>query len=263
MKRFKSLGIIGSRGMVGGDLVLYLKASFKNIVGINRKNYDRYRGHQFDVVINANGNSNKIWANDNILDDFEASTASVYKTLLDFSAKTYIYISSADVYEHHTSENFTSDGESINFEKLTPYGFHKFLSECIVRNFTKSHIILRCPMMLGTNLKKGPLYDILNNSRLYISKESSFQMITTKELAQIIYFLLYKNITKEVFNVGGRGTVSLSEIIKYVGRKVNFPKDGKKQTYETNVSKLNKIYPLKTSQQYLKDFLKNYIILKS
>ena len=263
MKNLKSLAIIGSSGMVGGDLARYLKPHFEEIVGINKENYEKYQGNSFDVVINANGNSNKIWAQGNILGDFEASTASVYKTLLDFTFETYIYVSSSDVYENHSSEEFTLEKDPINFSKLTPYGFHKFLSECIIKNFTKSHIILRCPMMLGTNLKKGPIYDILNGSRLFISKYSSFQMITTGELAQIIYALLDKNITQEVFNVGGKGTVLLSEVMKYVDKPVSITKNGNIQIYATDISKLNKIYPLKTSEQYLKDFLKNYIMLKS
>ena len=127
MKNSKSLAVIGSRGMVGSDLVRYLKPHFQEIVEIDRGNYEEYRDQHFDVVVNANGNSNKIWANDNILGDFEASTTSVYKTLLDFPCKTYVYISSSDVYGNHTSEKFTSEGAPINFEKLTPYGFHKFL----------------------------------------------------------------------------------------------------------------------------------------
>lgn len=263
MKHFKSLAIIGSKGMLGSDLTRYLKSNFGMVTGIDRKNYDRYRGHHFDVVINANGNSNKPWANEHILEDFAASTTTVYQTLFDFPCKTYVYISSADVYQNHTSKKFTNESKNIDPENLTAYGFHKYLSESIIKNYMKNYIILRCPMMLGTNLKKGPVYDILNNSRLFISKESAFQMITTRELAQIIYSLLVKNITKEVFNVGGKGAVLFSEITKYVERNVNFPKDGKTQTYETNVSKLQKIYHLKTSAEYLKDFLKNYIMLKS
>jgi len=253
MNLSRSLAIIGSHGMVGSDLVQHLKPHFQETAEIDRENYNEYKGHQFDVVVNANGNSNKIWANKNRLDDFEASTLSVYKSLLDFSCKTYVYISSIDVYETHNGEK---EDDPINSEILAPYGFHKYLSECMVRNFTKSFIILRCPMMLGTKLKKGPIYDILNNSQLYISKDSSFQMITTEEVARIIAFLLEKNITGETFNIGGKGTVELKDIEKYVKKDVNFPKDGKTQKYETDVSKLNKIYPLKTSGEYLQDFLK-------
>lgn len=256
----KTLAVIGSKGMVGSDLVKYLSPNLQELTQIDRDNYDEHKGEMFDIVINANGNSNKIWANENRFGDFEASTISVYKTFLDFSCKKYIYISSSDVYENHSSEKTTSETESINLENLTPYGLHKLLSESIIKNFTKNYIILRCPMMLGTNLKKGPIFDILNNSRLFISEQSAFQMITTKELAKIILTLLEKNITKEVFNVGGRGTVIFSKISEYIGKNVNFPEDGKTQTYDTNVSKLSKIYPLKTSEEYLKDFLKKDIL---
>lgn len=257
MKRFKNLAIIGSQGMVGSDLLTFLKPYFQSISGIDRENYNKYRGQGFDIVINANGNSNKVWANDNILADFMASTTSTYQTLFDFPCKTYVYISSSDVYPDHTSKKATSESKTIEVEKLSPYGFHKYLSECIVRNFMKNYIILRCPMILGTKLKKGPIYDILHNMRLFINKESAFQMITTKELSKIISFFLEKNITKEVFNVGGRGTVLLSEITKYIQRPLTFPKNGETDIYETDISKLGKIYPLKTSVEYLKDFLKN------
>lgn len=258
--RFKSLAVIGSSGMVGSDLVQYLKPNFAKISEIERKNYDKHRGQFFDVVINANGNSNKPWANEHIFDDFEASTVSVYKTLVDFPCDIYIYISSADVYENHTSKKTTSESESINPEILSPYGLHKYLSEYIVRNVKKKYIILRCPMILGAKLKKGPIYDILENSKIFASEQSAFQIITTKEISQIIHFLIDKDITKETFNIGGGGTVALSKVRSYVQKPINFPKDGKIQTYETNVSKLNKIYPLKTSAQYLKEFLNKYIL---
>lgn len=259
MKHFKSLAIIGSRGMVGSDLTRYLKPYFKNTTEIDRENYNRYRGQRFDVVINANGNSNKPWANDHILEDFSASTTSVYQSLFDFSCKTYIYISSSDVYPDHTSKKATKESATIDPEKLSTYGFHKYLSECIVKNFIKNYIILRCPMILGTRLKKGPIYDILHNAPLFVTPESAFQMITTNQLAQIIYFLLAHNKTREIFNVGGRSRVQFTKISKYLQKPVIFPKSGGETVnYETNVSKLNKIYHLKTSDEYLQDFLKNY-----
>jgi len=260
MRPPKSLAIIGSRGMVGSDLVLYLKPYFKDIAEIDKENYDKYRGQQFDVVINANGNSNKIWAKENIFGDFEASVISVYKTLFDFPCKIYVYISSADVYENHSNKKFTSESKTINPENLSSYGFHKYLSECIVRNVAKNYLIFRCSMMLGSKLRKGPIYDILHGPHLYVSGKSAFQMITTDEIAKIIHSLLLKNVTGEIFNIGGKNTVLLSEIEKLIKKPINFPKDAKTETYETNVSKLDKIYPLKTSDKYLKDFLKEDIL---
>lgn len=258
MKLSKSLAIIGSHGMVGSDLARYLKPYFSKVIEIDRENYKSHRGTSFDVIINANGNSKKFWASENILDDFTASTVSVYDSIFDFPAKAYIYISSADVYENHSSEKFTSESNIIDVESLTPYGFHKYLSECIIRNNVKKYLIIRCPMILGTNLRKGPIYDILSGSQIFVSSKSSFQMITTKELSEIIFFLLSKNKTREIFNIGGRGTVLLNKVAKKLKQSIDFARDLETVNYEIDVSKLHKIYPLKTSGQYLDDFVKNY-----
>ena len=215
VRNLKSLAIIGTSGMVGSDLLKYLKSRYK-ITGIDKKNYKEYVGKKFDIVINANGNSNKVWAMENVLEDFQASTTSVYKSLFDFPCKTYVYISSADVYHDHSNKKTTSESQTVKVENLSSYGFHKYLSECIVRNFSKQYIILRCPMILGTKLKKGPIYDILSNSRLFVASGSSFQMITAAELSKIISFLLDRNVSREVFNIGGRGKVSLKEIVKHL-----------------------------------------------
>ena len=257
MKHFKSLAIIGCNGMVGSDLMRYLKPYFKNITGIDSRNYDQYRGQSFDVVINANGNSSKVWASKHILGDFEASTTSVYKSLFDFSCKTYIYLSSADVYLDHTNTKTTRESQIINTDDLSPYGLHKYLSENIIKNNTKNYLIFRCSMILGTILKKGPIYDILHSKRLFVNSESAFQMITTEEIAHIIYFLLTINKNNETFNIGGRETVLFKNLSNYIKKPIVFPKNGEKHIYETNVSKLNKIFSLKTSSEYLQDLIKN------
>ena len=244
--------------MVGSDLLRYLKSNFQTVAAINRKNYGRYKGKRFDVVINANGNSNKVWAKNHVLSDFAASTTSVYQSLLDFPCKIYIYISSADVYVDHTRSKTTSEDVPIDPKSITSYGLHKYLSERIIQNFAKNYIILRCSMILGTKLKKGPAFDVLSNSHLFVGDKSAFQMITTEELGQIISFLLERNTKQEIFNIGGHGALTLSKISPMIKRRIIFPKNGETIKYEMDVSKLNKIYKLKRSKDYFLDLLKNY-----
>src|SRR5262245_31827752 len=98
----RSIGILGGGGMLGSDLAEYFKARGHHVVAIDRDNYSTQRGAQFDILINANGNSRRFWANEHPLEDFEASTVSVYRSLVDFTFNFYIYISSSDVYERHT-----------------------------------------------------------------------------------------------------------------------------------------------------------------
>ncbi len=97
-----SIGILGANGNLGSDLARFLGDKF-NVSSITKENYNDTRGKVFDVLVNANGNSRRFWANQNVLGDFSASTVSVYNSLFDFGFKKYIYISSSDVYEDHSS----------------------------------------------------------------------------------------------------------------------------------------------------------------
>lgn len=255
MKIPKTVGVIGANGMLGSDLVAFLSRRF-TVLAITKENYHSFIGKTFDVLINANGNSKRFWANTHPFEDFLASTVSVYKSLFDFHYGKYIYISSSDVYLNHSNSKSTSENQIIKPNALSPYGFHKYLSEMFVRQYAKKYIILRCSMMLGKHLKKGPLYDLLNNKALYISHSSKLQMITTVEVAKIIFFLINKERSGETFNVGGIGTFSFNKIKNYF-KNAHFQRKTEKQLYEMNVIKLGRLHSLKTSEIYFEEFLKN------
>lgn len=250
----KSVAIIGSNGVLGSDLVRYLSDSFK-IHAINRENYDSYIGQYFDVVINANGNSKRFWANENILSDFEASTKSVYKSIFDFTFDQYFYISSSDVYADHTRPATTEESSTDTEHVLSPYGFHKVLSERIVKNYAKKYIILRSSLVLGMNLKKGPIFDILNDKPLFIALNSKIQMITTREIANIISHLLEEGVTNETYNMGGKDTVDFQKLFSIMDRTITVVNDAPTQIYEMNVGKLGELFPLQSSESYLQEYL--------
>ena len=67
----KTIGILGGTGMLGSDLVTILKKYFK-VVPITKLNYSKCVGKSFDILINANGNSRRYWANQNPVEDFSA-----------------------------------------------------------------------------------------------------------------------------------------------------------------------------------------------
>lgn len=251
----KKLAIIGSNGMLGSDLVKYLSPFFC-ITQITKDNYARYIHKKFDVVLNANGNSKRFWANQNPQDDFIASTVSVYNSIFDFPSAIYIYISSPDVYENHTGAQYTREDENINVKNLSPYGLNKYLSELIVKKYNEKFLILRCSMILGKNLRKGPFFDIIHGKPLYINLKSELQLITTKAIAGIIKTLLEKSILNEVINIGGRGSFSFAKIQNYFNKEIHISPDAETQIYKMNVKKLNSLYPeLKTSEEYLKKYI--------
>jgi len=227
------------------------------VTSITKENYSQFVGKAFDVLVNANGNSKRFWAIKNPLEDFVLSTVSVYKSLFDFKFKTYIYVSSSDVYVDHSSNTSTSEDQIQDSSKLSSYGLHKYLSEKIIENNCPNYIILRSSMALGKNLKKGPIYDIFKNKSLFISESSRIQMITTIEIANIIKFFLDQNKTNNVINVGGKGTVNFKKIQTYFSFPVKFLKEAEEQIYEMNVEKLDKLFSIKSSEEYLREFLSN------
>lgn len=241
--------------MLGSDLVRYLKKDFK-VTSINKDNYQTHVGKSFNIVINANGNSKRFWANQNPQEDFIVSTVSVYKSIFDFPSGVYIYISSPDVYENHTGAQFTKEDENINVKKLSPYGLHKYLSELIVKKYNEKYLILRSSMILGKNLKKGPFFDIIQGDALHINLKSQLQLITTNTIAKIIETLLEKSILNEVINIGGQGSFSFRKIHDYLNREIHISSEAETQFYKMNVKKLKSLYPqLKTSEEYLTEYL--------
>lgn len=251
----KHIAIIGSNGMVGSDLSRYLSTRY-SIAEINRDNYQNHIGKTYDIIINANGNSKRYWANDHPLEDFMASTASVYKSIYDFPCRLYIYISSPDVYEAHDSPKKTKESVVCDPHNLEPYGFHKYLGEQIVKKYVNKFFILRCSMMLGSKLNKGPFYDIEQENPLYITRNSHIQLITTRALSEIIETLISMNKYNEVFNIGGVGTFSFKQINDIFNKKISFSDNAKEQKYEMNVTKLKHVYSqLLSSEEYLREFV--------
>lgn len=252
----KKLAIIGSTGLLGSDLVEFLNPYF-DITSIYRDNYSIHINKKFDIVINANGNSKRFWAELHPGDDFTASTASVHDSVFDFPCDLYIYISSPDVYPDHSARAKTSEKEKIDSSKLSSYGFHKYLSELIVKKYKKKFLILRSAMILGTNLKKGPIFDIIVGKPLFVTSSTQLQIITTGAIADIVRSLIKQKVVNETINIGGAGTFSFKNIDKIFNKKIKYSKEAKLQIYEMNVSKLKKFYPnLKASEEYLDDFLK-------
>ncbi len=270
----RTIGILGGKGMLGSDLVEFLGKDFET-TAIDKEDYDAHRGASFDALINANGNSRRFWANQHPAEDLIASTVSVEKSMSDFVFGTYVYISSSDVYENHESPQTTREDEVIRSETLSPYGLHKYLAEQIVRDRAPSFFILRSSMILGRQLKKGPFYDMLEKSPLFITAGSRLQAITTAAVAQVITLLLgldppspqlhqgsdgqarlrRTSRRNEVFNMGGKGTFEFKDLAKYASEPVAFREDAERQIYEMNVEKLGARYPLRSSTEYVEEFL--------
>lgn len=210
-----------------------------DVMAINRNNYGSLSNNsysrttaEFDVFINANGNSKKYWANENPLEDFEKSVTSVYKTLYDFNFKRYIYISSIDIYKDNI------------------YGFHKRLAEQIIFQHCPHHIILRCSSVIGKNMKKGVLKDILDGRPLFVTGDSTLQFITNTGIAKVIDSVID---TKGTMSIGSTNFISINDIGLLLGKKIEFDATANKQEYFVSPAG---ICDFKTAEEYIKEVIK-------
>jgi len=233
------VAVIGSNGFLGRELCRVLSKSY-HVTEINRDNIEEcFRlKHPFDYVINANGNSKKFWANNNPLEDFELSTRSVYESVLKLRYKRYIYMSSVDA----GCDNF--------------YGLNKRLAEEIIKFCTKEYIILRCSVILGKEMKKGVVKDILDNSDIYVTPDSRLQFITNTELANILVRIIDRGIYGVEISACGTGSVSVPEIATILGKPIKYSDKLTKQCFEDNTDNLLILYPeLRSSKDYIMEVL--------
>jgi len=233
-----NIAVLGGNGFIGKELVDNLKIN-NDITSVTRESYNQYIGKHFDVLINASGSPKKYWAETHQLEDFDANVTSVHRSILDFKYDKYIYLSSID---------------AIYCSSV--YGFHKYLAEKLIFRYCPNFLILELSTVIGKGLKKGVVYDLLNNQKLRVSKDSSFHLITTTEIANIITFLLDKGISNDYFAVGGTNSITVSEIAKILGVSYTVKPSSPVQSYNLDyyLKNLLNIYLLKSSEDYLREF---------
>jgi dTDP-4-dehydrorhamnose reductase len=223
------IAVLGAKGFVGSAICRELDA-----IAITRDNYPDFVSESFDVLINADGNSSKWQANDCPVYDFETNVKSVYDSIFDFYFHKYIYISSYDAHKDNS------------------YGLHKKLAEVIIKHYT-DFIILRCPIIIGKNAKKGFLYDALHDIPLYVDKDSEYQVITNTEIAKIIKVLIDKKIANKGFYVGSTDSIRVGDLSVLLDRKIEYRDDANYENYVWDVSEMSSLYHIKTAEEYIKD----------
>ncbi len=246
--------ILGAKGFVGATVLAEL-SKFDECVGIDIDNYDEHIGEKCDVLINVNGNSKKFLAAEQPALEFDLSVRSVVRSIYDFPAKKYVYISTVDVYTDFSDEKSTAESVEIDNAKQSPYGFHKWLSEQYVKKVCDKWLITRLGGMVGSGLKKGPVYDLMNGEKLWVHPDSRYQYIPTKTVGEVIRHLLENNVENEIFNVCARGTVSLKEVAKMLNVDAEYNSSAEQQHYEINNEKLCKIFDVPETKNAVREYL--------
>lgn len=253
--------IIGGNGFIGSAFVRCAQKYKLDYEIIQKENYRDFIGKECDIIINANGNSKKYIADEDPELEFDLSVNSVLRTLFEFKYKKYFFISTVDVYNNVSEPNKNYEDIEIVITEQSNYGFHKYLAELLVKKYAKNWLIFRLGGVVGKNLKKGPVFDLLNNKPLWVDIKSEYQYINSDEVAEIGFALLNKVNSNEIFNICGDGCISLEEIRKYIKnpKEISYSiKNPLKQHYEININKLKSFITVSKTKDTIERFIHQY-----
>lgn len=255
--------ILGGTGFLGSAVVRMLERRGEPYVVITRDNYADYKGQRCDVFINANGNAKKFLAQREPMTDFDASTRSVRASLEDFDCGTYVYFSSVDVYPDPSKSDATGEDSILDVSAQIPYGFHKYLAEQCVRHRAERWLIPRFGGFVGPGLQKNAVFDILAGQPLWVDARSAFQFLSTDDTAEIVFALLEQQITNQVFNVCGRGQISVDDMLRISGRDVPVQPGSPVITYDVNISKLEQVIEVPSSYDSVRAYMASELTSKA
>lgn len=239
--------ILGGGGFVGSALARHCAAQGWDHRVIGRANYGEFVGQSCDLLINANGNSKKFIAVREPKADFEMSVLSVQRSLFDFKFGKYVFFSSADVYPETTSPETTGEDMILDVTKQSRYGFHKHLAEQIVRQGCADWTIFRLGGMVGPNLLKNPIHDMLNADSLFVHPDAEMQFLHTSKVAELA-FDLHPKLSREILNLVATDPLPLRSIwsllpgpLRREGILDTSPANAKPFRYEISAKKLEQM----------------------
>lgn len=214
--------VIGSQGFIGSYIVQHFLSDGLEVYGCDLVEFNTEKYHyqkisilssdfekiflknNFDVCINASGSGNVGFSVENPISDFEANSLAVIKAL-DTIRKyqptcKYIHISSAAVYGNPKQ---LPVNESDLLAPLSPYGYHKMISELICKEYHHLYqlqiSILRPFSVYGNGLKKQLLWDICQKLHqsdkitLFGTGNESRDFIHISDLVKLIDLIIQKS----------------------------------------------------------------------
>jgi nucleoside-diphosphate-sugar epimerase len=237
----KKILILGSEGFIGNNLVKhYLNQGFQ-VSGVDRidnhllpYDYDKVLNvgdiipllakTDFDFVINAAGSGNVGFSIEHPLSDFEANCFDTGKVLdairLTSSKSRYFHISSAAVYGNPARIPVQ---ETDPTNPVSPYGWHKLISEMICKEYLQVYGIRSCVIrpfsVYGPGLRKQLFWDLYHKAlgkeavQLFGTGNESRDFIYVSDLVRVFDILMDKApMEAECYNVASGVETSIKEV---------------------------------------------------
>lgn len=180
--------IIGSKGFVGSHCGSYFSSLNHTVVGCDvinsqENNYNKvdsiqfdfsglFKKYKFDICINAAGSANVAYSYEFPEKDFELNVSLVINLLGAIKTHSpdckFINFSSAAVYGNPRELPIKED---VDLTPLSPYGYHKMLSEKLLLEYHRFFKLHTCSLRVfsayGPGLKKQLFWDIFRKSKMH------------------------------------------------------------------------------------------------
>jgi nucleoside-diphosphate-sugar epimerase len=166
--------LVGYTGFVGANLA----AAHSFTDQYNTRNIEDIRGKSYDLVVSAAGRADSHRINQHGSEDL-AEIDGYVDLLSTVDAAQLVVISTVCIYPGGVSPDETTP---LSAEGLTPYGANRLHMEQLLSDRFDT-LSVRLPQLYGIGLKKGIVYDLLNNYRVeYIRPEGRFQYYDLRRL---------------------------------------------------------------------------------
>ena len=244
--------IIGSMGFIGSHLKLYFTRTLHEVYGCDiidsydQKNYIKIdkrfdyntllKDNLYDVCVNCSGSAYVSKSFDDTINDFELNSFNVLKFLEIIKRQNpeckFINISSAAVYGNPLKLPIGEKDESL---PISPYGYHKLISEYILDEYNKLWGVktssVRIFSAYGNGLKKQVLYDISkkilieDEIHLFGTGNETRDFIHIDDICRALECVIKSdNFQSSKINVANGEQISIKEIIKIINKHWNHKK---------------------------------------
>tara|TARA_B100000029_G_scaffold13067_1_gene13651 strand:- start:862 stop:1626 length:765 start_codon:yes stop_codon:yes gene_type:complete len=209
---YNNIAIIGDSGFIGKEIIKTINTDYRynsNNINLFDKNISTKLNGQIDTIIFLAGDPKIYYYKNNPLECFK-NNYEIVKNILKNKNLFFIYLSSICVYSD--LENFSTNPNLGWNSTTTFYGLSKLLAEYEIKSSSNNYCILRLGTPFGDGMRKGPLFDILNNHESYVNLNSRYSFIHLEDISNGIKFVIKKRL-RGIYNLTANESISLIELI--------------------------------------------------
>ena len=199
----RTVALLGHRGFVGSALFEALNQANYHVTGVSRDTHEEHRNGHYDLLINSAMPSQRFWALNNPLEDFEETAGLTADLIYNWDWGKFVQISTV----------------SARCQLDHPYGLNKSCAETLVLNQSASNLVIRLGGLYGRGLDKGTVFDVMSGNRLFVHGDSKYNFIDVQHAAKII---VQKLDEIGIVEIGARDQISLREIADHFRIDVEF-----------------------------------------